>query len=179
MAHADVSCRVAWPADAGQLAQVQVRAWRSSYAGVLPDDLLEALDADQIARAWQEVLATPKDARERVMVALAGDRVVGFALTGPATDPDCDPVADGELADLTIDPDVRRSGHGSRLMHACIDTLRADRFQRAVTWLNSTDDPARIFLTDAGWAPDGAHRTLDLHGDGSILVKQVRLHTTL
>ena len=58
-----------------------------------------------------------------------------------------------------------------------IDTLRADRFTRATTWLRADDDVRRQFLTEAGWAPDGAHRELDLHGDGSVRVKQVRLHT--
>ena len=62
---------------------------------------------------------------------------------------------------------------------ACADTLTADRFSRAVTWLSSTDDALREFLTEAGWAPDGAHRELDLHGDGTVQVKQVRLHTAL
>ena len=46
-------------------------------------------------------------------------------------------------------------------------------------WLASTDDVRRTFLTESGWAPDGAHRELDLHGDGSVLVRQVRLHTDL
>ena len=55
----------------------------------------------------------------------------------------------------------------------------ADRFNRAVTWVPAADDALRGFLTDAGWAPDGAHRTLDLLGDGSTTVKQVRLHTAL
>ena len=47
-----------------------------------------------------------------------------------------------------------------------------DRFQL-------TDDARRAFLTEAGFAPDGAHRELDLHGDGSVRVKQVRLHADL
>lgn len=64
-------------------------------------------------------------------------------------------------------------------MQACADTLRADRFARAVTWLPATADDLRTFLTEAGWAPDGAHRTLDLTGDGTVTVKQVRLHTSL
>ena len=80
---------------------------------------------------------------------------------------------------LVVEPSRRGAGHGSRLLHACADTLRADRFRRATTWLASTDDRARAFLADAGWAPDGAHRELDLHGDGSVRVKQVRLHTDL
>jgi hypothetical protein len=70
-----------------------------------------------------------------------------------------------------------RVGHGSRLLQACADTLRADRFVRATTWLNSNDDVRRGFLVSAGWEPDGAHRELDLHGDGAVRVKQVRLHT--
>jgi hypothetical protein len=55
----------------------------------------------------------------------------------------------------------------------------ADRFSRAVLWAIATDDALRTFLTEAGWAPDQAHRELDLDGTGTTLVKQVRLHTTL
>ena len=176
---ADVSCRVAWADDAPAMAQVQVRAWRDSYDGLLPADVLDALDPAAIAAGWQEALTRPPDARNRVLVALERDQLTGFAVTGPATDPDCDPIADGEVTDLTVDPVRRHEGHGSRLMQACIDTLRADRFTRAVTWLPATADELRAFLTGAGWAPDGAHRTLDLTGDGSVTVKQVRLHTSL
>lgn len=176
---ADVSCRVAWSDDAPAIAAIQVRAWRASYAGVLPADVLAALDPEQIAAGWRAALAAPADARNRVLIALERNLVTGFAITGPAADPDRDPVADGEITDLTVDPHKRNGGHGSRLMQACVDTLKADRFARAVTWLPAVDDVTRKFLTTAGWGPDGAHRTLDLTGDGSVTVKQVRLHTDL
>ncbi|MGY2875380.1 GNAT superfamily N-acetyltransferase [Marmoricola sp. URHA0025 HA25] len=177
--NADVSCRVAWADDAPAIAAVQVRAWRTSYAALLPADLLESMAVEEVAAGWRESLNRPPDARFRVLVALERNLVTGFAVTGPAADPDCDPVADGEVTDLTVDPHKRRAGHGSRLMQATVDTLKADRFTRAVTWLPSEDDETRGFLTAAGWAPDGAHRTLDLTGDGSVQVKQVRLHTAL
>jgi hypothetical protein len=48
-----------------------------------------------------------------------------------------------------------------------------------VSWLVADDDELRRFLTDAGWGPDTAHRTLDLDGTGATQVNQVRLHTTL
>lgn len=176
---ADVSVRVAWGDDAPGIAAVQVRAWRAAYADLLPADALAALDAEQMAAAWRASLVQPQDARNRVLVALERNRIVGFAITGPATDPDCDPVADGEVSEFSVEPDEQRKGHGSRLVQACADTLVADRFARAVTWLSSTDDALREFLAGAGWAPDGAHRELDLHGDGTVLVKQVRLHTAL
>jgi ribosomal protein S18 acetylase RimI-like enzyme len=176
---ADVSCRAAWADDAPAIAAVQVRAWRTSYDGLLPREVLDGLDPEQIAAGWRDALARPPDARNRVLVALARNLVTGFVVTGPATDPDLDPVVDGELSDLTVDPHQRAQGHGSRLMQAGADTLRADRFARAVTWLAAADDDQREFFTAAGWAPDGAHRTLDHTGDGSVTVKQVRLHTAL
>lgn len=176
---ADVSVRVGWADDAAAIAGVQVRAWRQEYAGLLPDEVLDQLSAEDFETAWRQSLSRPQDARQRVLVALERSAVRGFAMTGPASDPDLDPVAVGEVAELTVDPDHPREGHGSRLLQACADTLRADRFRTAVLWLNATDDVRRSFLAGAGWAADGAHRELDLHGDGSVRVKQVRLHTDL
>jgi GNAT superfamily N-acetyltransferase len=175
---ADVSVRVAWAEDAEAVAVLQVRAWQATYAGVLPAETL-ALDPDATAQTWAAALRSPGDARNRVLVALERNRVVGFAVLSPAADPDCDPVADAELRELMVDPDERGKGHGSRLLQAVVDTMRADRFTRAVTWTVAGADELRRFLTDAGWAADTAHRELDLDGTGATTVKQVRLHTAL
>lgn len=176
---ADVSVRVAWSDDAAAIAAVQVKAWRRAYDALLPAEVLASLEPGPFEAAWTASLTKPKDARNRVLVALERNTVRGFAITSPSDDPDADPVLDGEIAELTVDPDRTRQGHGSRLLQACADTLRADRFRRAVLWVNSTDDTLRAFVAAAGWAPDGAHRELDLRGDGEVLVKQVRLHTDL
>jgi hypothetical protein len=48
-----------------------------------------------------------------------------------------------------------------------------------VTWVPANDDALRAFLTAAGWAPDGAHRELELDETGDVRMKQVRLHTSL
>lgn len=173
---ADVSVRVAWADDAPAIAELQLRTWRATYADLVPAEALPT-DVDAAAASWRAALGRPGDARNRVLVALERNRVVGFAITSPASDPDCDPIADGELAELTVDPDERGKGHGSRLLQAAVETMQADRFTRAVLWAIASDDPLRAFLTGAGWAADGAHRELDLDGEGAVLVKQVRLHT--
>ncbi|WP_134767475.1 GNAT family N-acetyltransferase [Nocardioides sp. 1609] len=175
---ADVSVRVAWSDDADAIAAVQVRAWGEQYAGVLPPEAIPT-DPAPVAEAWRTSMSRPADARNRVLVALERNRVVGYAVTTPAADPDCDPIADGELAELVVVPDERGKGHGSRLLQAAAETLEADRFTRAVTWTIATDDRRRAFLESAGWAPDSAHRELDLDGSGTTTVKQVRLHTAL
>lgn len=175
----DLSVRVAWADDADAIAALQLRVWQERYAALLTASELpagpEALAS--ATAAWHQVLVRPADARQRVLVALDGARVVGFVTTGPATDPDCEAGRDGVVEELTVEPSLLRRGHGSRLLQAAADTLVADRFSRAVTWVPSSDDALRAFLTGAGWAPDGAHRTLE-SASGAAL-KEVRLHTAL
>ena len=64
MTSADVSARVAWADDAPAIAAVQVRAWRTSYADLLPAEVLDSLDPDDIAAGWRDALARPGDARQ-------------------------------------------------------------------------------------------------------------------
>jgi GNAT superfamily N-acetyltransferase len=176
---ADYSVRVAWADDAPGIAEVQIAAWHESYADLLPAHVLASMQPDEVAAAWRASLEKPEDARNRVLVALERNRIVGFAITTPAHDPDCDPVADAEIVEFSVLPAERGKGHGSRLLHACVDTLVADRFTRAVTWVDSTDDNLRGFLDEAGWAPDTAHRELALDEAGKVPLRQVRLHTAL
>jgi GNAT superfamily N-acetyltransferase len=176
---ADVSVRIAWAGDAAAIAAVQVRCWRQRYAGLLAEEELAAMDAEGFAQRWAQQLERPGDARNRVLVALERNTVRGYAVLVPSPDPDADPVAEAELVELVLDPDHTGDGHGSRLLQAAADTLRADRFSTALTWTRTTEDALRAFLTGAGWATDGAHRELDLHGDGSVTLKQLRLHTDL
>jgi GNAT superfamily N-acetyltransferase len=174
---ADVSVRVAWGDDAESIAAIQARAWTTSYAALVP--AASGLQTADFAQLWRDALTKPGDARHRALVALERNRIVGFAITTPATDPDCDPATDGELMEFTIDETERGKGHGSRLLQAAVDTMLADRFTRAVAWLVADDDAFREFLASAGWDADTAHRTLDLDGSGTTQVKQVRLHTAL
>ncbi|WBQ02504.1 GNAT family N-acetyltransferase [Kribbella sp. CA-293567] len=174
---AESSVRLALPAEADAIGEIQVAAWRRAYDGLLPADVLADLDAAQFAAQWRAALIAPGEARNRVMVALAGRTLVGFAAITASDDPDSDPRHDAVVAELAVDPEATRAGHGSRLLNAVVDTIRADGFRRVTVWINSTDDVLRSFYADSGWAPDGAHRELDLYGDGTVRVKQIRLHT--
>ncbi|MFI7060846.1 GNAT family N-acetyltransferase [Kribbella sp. NPDC050124] len=174
---AETSVRLALPAEANEIGEIQVASWRASYAGLLPVDVLADLNPAQFAAQWRAALIAPGEARNRVMVALAGRTLVGFAAITPSDDPDADPQRDALIAELAIKPEATRAGHGSRLLNAVVDTVRADGFGRVTVWVNSTDDVLRAFYTEAGWGPDGAHRELDLYGDESVRIKQIRLHT--
>ncbi len=173
----DVSARLAWPDDAPAIARVQLAAWQQTYADVIGADALAALDQAEITDQWTRTIASPPDARVRVLVALERVNLRGFTLVHPCFDPDADQVADGEVGEFAVDPAHRDAGHGSRLVNAAVDTLRADGFSRVVWWIDATDDDLREFATGSGWEADGAHR--ELAAETGEHVKQVRLHTSL
>ena len=179
---ADVSVRAATPDDVTAIAAVQSAAWRADYAGLLPAEVLADLDSPAVVEQWRQAVTGPPSPRHRVLAALAGPEVVGFAAFGPAEDPDLDTAVDAEVAALCVSPDRTRAGHGSRLVNATVDYLVGDGFLHAHVWLAAAgagDDRLRRFLTDAGWAEDGARRELDLHGDASLVVPQVRLRAVI
>ena len=154
--------RLARTSDVDDLVAIQMRAW-TAYG-----DLLPPLDAEELAAAWGDAIVRPPSPMHRVLVAVDGPDVVGYAAIAPADD------AVGEVLDLVVDPAHVGHGHGSRLMAACIDHLREAGLTTAVTWLLADDEVRRRFFTSAGWGPDGASRTL---GDGVREVRQVRLVT--
>lgn len=169
---ADVSVRVAWAADAPSIVAIQHEAWTAAWPGAVGVPGVDAL-VDQ----WARIIEGPPDARIRVLVALERATVRGVALVHPCHDPDTDQLADAEIGEFLVAPAHRGAGHGSRLLQACVDTLRADHFSRAVWWVGATDDATRAFAVSAGWGPDGGHR--ELAEESGTTVKQVRLHTAL
>ncbi|MFZ0530396.1 MAG: GNAT family N-acetyltransferase [Propionicimonas sp.] len=171
------SVRLALPAEAGPIAALQRRAW-AAWGGPLSAELLASVDLATMTARWEAGIRRPPLAQFRVLVALGQERVVGFAALGPSDDPDAEAGADALVAEFVIDPAAVRLGHGSRLLNAAMDTLRADGFARATWWVRSADDVLRRFLTEAGWAADGAHTEVAVSEAGPR-VRLVRLHTAL
>jgi GNAT superfamily N-acetyltransferase len=176
---AEDSVRPARATDAAAIGTVQAEAWRAAYGDLLPADVLEQLTGEALAEQWRDAVVSPPSARHHVLVACAGHDVVGFVAMAPADDADLDGAVDAEVHALVVGAAVTRVGHGSRLLQAAADVLRADGFRTAHSWLLDRDVALRAFLLGAGWGLDGASRSLDLRGDGAVVVDQLRLHTAL
>lgn len=172
------SVRLALPAEAGAIAALQRRGWTQSLPDGVADEVLGSVDLAAMTASWETAILRPPLAQFRVLVAVGEGRVVGFAALGPSDDPDAEAGEDALVAEFVVDPAAQRSGHGSRLLNAVVDTLRADGFSRATWWVRAADDVLREFLGSAGWAADGAHTEVAVTAGGPRL-KLVRLHTAI
>jgi ribosomal protein S18 acetylase RimI-like enzyme len=186
---ADVGVRPARRADTDAVARIQMRAWRADYRAFVPAPVLAELtgaDAAEVWRQrWAEAVTAPPSPRHRLLVAVASQTVVGFAACGPAGEADHDPETTAELITLRVDPGHAAAGHDSRLLAAVADTLRGDDFRTVITWLFEADEAQRTFFVSAGWAPDGARRTLSFPapaagGDAKTApLTMIRMHTDI
>lgn len=165
---ADVSVRPATAEDEAAIARVQLRAWRATHVAALGAEVLEALDVMAVRRQWAEAITAPPSRAHHVLVACDGPRVVGFAASAPAApagDAATEAPAGVEVLALEVDPDVRRGGHGSRLLAACVDVARDAGATHLQTWVLDGDEGRERFLGSAGLGPDGAERELGVRAD--------------
>lgn len=174
---ADASVRVAKPTDAPAVGVVQSAVWTQAYAGRVPDEVVSLFEAPAFAKAWRQSLEKPPEGVHRLLVARAGEQVVGFAAIGPSQDPDSGP-ARGEVTAIGVHPGARRLGHGSRLLNACVDTLRGAGAEDVAIWVLADDEDTRAFLVASGLGPDGAFRDRVVSPDGDTL-REVRLVASL
>ncbi|WP_324012361.1 GNAT family N-acetyltransferase [Microbacterium sp. JZ37] len=152
-----IEIRRARPDDARGLAEVHIRTWRIAYAHLLPAETLSRLSVPARARRWERIL---RQNRNPTWIALEGARVLGFASSGPARDPE--PPAERELYALYLDPDR----HGSGVADALIREAIGDR--PAYLWVLAGNARAIRFYEKHGFTLDGVERVEDA-ADGTPL----------
>ena len=80
---ASVTVRGAQPADAGAIARVHYQSWQTTYAGILPLDVIASKAGRRSEAAWRRRL-TLATVGEATFVAERGGEIVGFATCGDA-----------------------------------------------------------------------------------------------
>lgn len=167
---AEAAVRTAETGDVHDIARIQVDTWQAAYAGLLPEQVLEGLDAEEVARIW-DMTMTSGDAT--VYVATEGPFTVGFCAAGPAPEDEvadadgtipADAATTGLVGTLLVEPRWGRRGHGGRLLAMAAEGLRDAGATRGVVWVPENDDVSTAFYERAGWERDGTVRTLDAGG---------------
>ena len=108
--------RAATRADAAAIARVQLETWRTTYAGILPLDVINSHVSELNGPAWARRIsrATPGAA---TWIAERSRRIVGFASCGPAR-AEVERL-DGEIYSLYVLQKHQRRGVGRELVREC------------------------------------------------------------
>jgi GNAT superfamily N-acetyltransferase len=154
-------------ADARGIAEVKVESWRATYAGVMPQTVLDSMDVDEHERIWTRLIAHEQLA---VFVAERDGRVIGFVNVGPCRD---DPTI-GELFAIYVRPATLGTGAGLALMESGARWLR-ERWPEAVLWVADENPRARRFYELYGWATDGASKSDEVEPGATVAEVRYRL----
>jgi L-amino acid N-acyltransferase YncA len=120
--------REARPGDAEGIADVHVRAWQVAYLGLLTEEVIRAHACQR--RQWWSSYLEQAQPRQYVLVAVAGDRIAGFATARQSPDEDAEP-DQAEVSGLYVAPEAWEQGIGEALLEALLDQLQGDRFKTA------------------------------------------------
>jgi ribosomal protein S18 acetylase RimI-like enzyme len=156
-------------ADAGAMAQVYVKSWRSSYVGIVPRSVLAALSVPHERTYWREALRQPPPGRHALVAERRG-QVVGFATCGPSRD-GADREHLGEVYTIYLLAEVQRRGLGRRLMAEASAQMMADGLKHACVWV-LRDNPGRRFYERLHGELDG-EKTVSVSGAPLVVVRYV------
>ena len=147
----DIQIREATPTDAPGIARVHVDAWRSSYAGVVPEEILSGLSYSERETLWDDILTSP-DTDRRCFVAETRDaqdaKIVGFASAGQESDDH--EGYEGEIYAIYLLEDFQRIGLGRRLFQSAAKRLLDDGIKSMLLWVFEENHRARRFYESLG-----------------------------
>lgn len=170
-----VEVRAAGPDDAEAIGLIAVRAWQHAYRGVMPDDYLDSLRAEDRAEFFRPGLEHPRP-DHGILVADGPAGVCGFTTFGPAPEHSVGPDPTAEVFALNVDPGSWGRGIGAALVRAAEASLADWGHTDAVLWTGPGNRRARRLYESLGWAHDGATRRVDLFG---VTIDEVRYRTRL
>ncbi|HEY7273731.1 MAG TPA: GNAT family N-acetyltransferase [Actinoplanes sp.] len=158
-------------ADVDAVAAVHVRTWQVGYAGIMPDEVLNALDPAVFAESRRSRNAWPG---AQTVVAEDDGTIVGFTSFGPHRrehgGSEFVPGI-GEIYAIYVTPERWGTGVGRALMTAARDALAAAGDAEMRLWVLTENVRARRFYERAGMVADGAISTFTPQGSTAELAE--------
>jgi ribosomal protein S18 acetylase RimI-like enzyme len=160
--------------DCDAIGNVHVRAWQGAYRGVMPDEYLDGLRAEDRATMWRGYFAVPRPDHQLTVVVHAGG-VVGFAASGPEAGESARSDV-GELYAINLDPSSWGKGFGLALLRDVTEALGTAGYGSAVLWVAPQNTRARALYESEGWIDDDLAKEQELLG---VTVTEIRYRRAL
>lgn len=141
--------RVARLTDVPGITRVHVDSWQTTYAGLMPEDILANINYERRAQNMERFLRGQPE-KAATFVAEENDRIVGFAQCGPNRDPELAGMFSGELYGIYLLKDWQRKGLGRQLVLAVTRFFLLHQVESMIVWALTSNQPARRFYEALG-----------------------------
>ena len=162
-----VSLRRASQADIPEIARLHIAAWRETYTGWMPADVLANLDPAEWEMRWRTQLSdAATDPAHAVFLALdAAGAPAGLASCRRQTSQKLLPLGyDGEIVSLYLLRRIQGQGMGRRLVGEMASHLLDHGCQACGFWVFRDSARARGFYESLGAAPTGVEGFWEIFG---------------
>jgi ribosomal protein S18 acetylase RimI-like enzyme len=136
--------------DAGEIAQVHIDSWKTTYTGILPEDHIQKLSYQKRQQHWKNMLdsSTEKETDYFIYVAEnTAQEIVGFIAGGLARSDNSS--YQGEIYALYILEEYQRQGIGRNLVQLIADKLLQSGINSILVWVLA-ENPAVNFYQALG-----------------------------
>lgn len=131
--------------DAAGIARVHVESWRTTYAGIIAEEVLQALSAERREPVWSRIIS---QAEGFMFVAEEDGQIVGFV--HGADEREGDPDYTGEVTAIYLLKQAQGRGLGRELMRAAAHELHRRGHTSLLLWVLKDNLPARRFYEALG-----------------------------
>jgi ribosomal protein S18 acetylase RimI-like enzyme len=137
--------REATHTDISAIARVRIESWRTTYAGIVSQAVLDGLTQED---AEQRILGHFGAGGFYYVAEEPSGQVVGFVTGGPERDGD--PIYRGEIYALYLLASYQRQGLGRRLITQAVERLAEEGYTSLLIWVLTNNHPARRFYEALG-----------------------------
>jgi GNAT superfamily N-acetyltransferase len=131
--------------DAATIARVHVESWRSTYAGIVSEDVLSSLDIEARIENWKEWLL-----RGDLITLVTEDNtgIFGFAGGGPLRE---EPAGyDAEIYAIYLLQQYQKQGAGADLFRRLAIELKKQDFKSAAVWVLEKNSACAFYFRLGG-----------------------------
>jgi GNAT superfamily N-acetyltransferase len=133
--------------DAEGIAFVHVTAWRETYRGLMPDNVLDNLSVERRAREWRGTLQDEANIYHTSVVAEVDGQIIGFANYGREREGDRQ--FQGELFAIYVLKRFQGQGIGRGMIRAAANELLTLDLSSMLVWVLS-ENPYQKFYERLG-----------------------------
>lgn len=145
-----VTIRDAKPDDATGIARVHVDSWKSTYRGIVPDDVLDGLSYHQREELRRRIFQNRLPGAFTLVAEDDSGTIVGFADAGPERTGD--PDYRSEIYAIYLRREAQGHGVGRQLFEEVGRRLRQSGLDSVLIWVLE-DNPSRGFYEHMGGKP--------------------------